>query len=310
MSASCRATAPPGRTRAAISATMPAGWGTLTSSSRAWARSKEARGRPVARASPCRTSTLASPGQPHHRLVLLQADDRAARPHPRGEEVEHAPRAAAEVDRPPPRRDAEPVEEPAGRGGKRLGLEPQAVVLGRAVPQEVVLGRRHRRPSSTAPPSEVDQTGTPVADPLITMAPFASTPGADARKMPPRMRATTVAGTNTLRMVCSFLEARARDRILDARDKRSVGTAVSPGAGRRGRRTDRRQSERPVELVPPPWTALVPVVGSSTACSRNSAGCSRSVDGPAPVSSARQTSAARRAPATRPGIRPSYHPLP
>jgi hypothetical protein len=50
------------------------------------------------------------------------------------------PAAATEVDGPPPSRDAELVQEPAGLGGQELRLVPHALELGRAVPQVVVVG--------------------------------------------------------------------------------------------------------------------------------------------------------------------------
>jgi hypothetical protein len=55
-------------------------------------------------------------------------------------EIEHALRAATEGNGPPPSRDAELVQEPAGLGGQELRLVPHALELGRAVPQVVVVG--------------------------------------------------------------------------------------------------------------------------------------------------------------------------
>ncbi len=55
-------------------------------------------------------------------------------------EIEHALRAATEVDGLPPSGDAELVQEPAGLGDQELRLVPHALELGRAVPQEVVVG--------------------------------------------------------------------------------------------------------------------------------------------------------------------------
>jgi len=69
--------------------------------------------------------------------VDVQGGHPAARPDPLRQQVDNATGAPAQIDRAPPFRDANPVQQLGAAALKFLGLAPQPVSLGRAATERV-----------------------------------------------------------------------------------------------------------------------------------------------------------------------------
>jgi len=126
----------------------------LTKTKRECTTSNDARGKLVTFASPRTISTFASrcrhelPGRRDEVLTLLQADHGSARPDALGEQVEHALRPTAEIDRLGARRNFEAIEQPTRFARKLVDLFAEAFLLDPTAPEKIDVSFRHHESSA------------------------------------------------------------------------------------------------------------------------------------------------------------------